>query len=167
MMNLKVSQLRLGFALPQCKIVFSAAKLSPPATESILVTMYMAHMHVGSSFSSWMILFLHVTVSALHDSLKRAEQFGPHCNPLPERPISCRRLHVKSSLQIHQIWNWLKSGKRKWSDHDVSNSFYLLFMPPPGPLHKKYKFVWRQINTVALNSRSSQSNMHAYTYTNI
>lgn len=64
------------------------------------------------------MIFLHVAVSALHDYLKSAEKFGPFysclLHLLPESPTLCHhRLHAQSPLQIYEIWNWLKLGKKE------------------------------------------------------
>lgn len=108
-------------------------------------------------------------MSALHDYLKRAEKFGPY---------SCLLLHLLLKAQHYVIAdctpnrrfrstrfgigsNWVKS---KWSTLIWSwrKEFILLsvYAPPRAP-HRKWEFVRRQINTVALNSRSSQY-MHIY-----
>ena len=66
------------------------------------------------------------------------------------RPIATSDLR---DLELAEIGE--KGSDQAWSDHNVRNTFYSLFMPLPGPPHRKWKCVRWQINTIALNSQSS------------
>ena len=127
-------------------------------------------MHVGPesvhecSFCMWPCLHCIITSRELKNSdptpvlffifsLKAQHYVIADCTP--NRHFRSTRFGIGS--------NW---GKSKWSTLIWSwrKEFNLLslYAPPRAP-HRKWKFVRRQINTVALNSRSSQS-MHIYVY---
>ena len=52
------------------------------------------------------------------------------------RPIATSDLR---DLELAEIGE--KGSDQAWSDHNVRNTFYSLFMPLPGPPHRKWKCV--------------------------